>query len=125
MRLKQKYIAYFLLFLFSIMIGEKIIPHSHVEKENIILPDFSAEKHSEESDHEEGEILHSNFYQYSAFDYSFAHLASIIIDCIIEGKEDLFCSEIPSAYNIQPKALATQLFILHLYTSKSPPSFLV
>jgi len=111
------------LFLYLGQVAEKVIPHSHHEKEGIITLNFSDEKNHSDHEDENSEKLHSTFYQLNSVD--------LFLDCqyciqLFAYKEILAESVLKtyrSDYNILPKILSSILFVIHIYSSKAPPLF--
>ncbi len=120
MRPYPQHIALLLLAIILGLIAERSIPHSHVQVEGRVVPDFtqSEDTHNEE---QESEHLHASHYLGQ-------HLS---LDCTTEEihtlkHEDVLHIVLPEApihrdYNVLPKALNTLLRILHHYSSKAPP----
>ena len=122
MKGKVKNIAVLLLVLFLSVIAERMIPHSHVEKDNIVVADFSGNE--KDSHHkEEGEQLHSSNFQPTVYSFSFSQ--SFIISQLLSfcSDDEIIEEKHVENYNILPKVLNTLLFIIHTYSSKAPPVF--
>jgi hypothetical protein len=124
---KDKYIAFFLLILFCGIVVERIIPHSHIEKNGIVIPNFSQNKedghHNEE---ENSEKIHNSFYQLETFDSNLSCCYFSIQFFLYKNKEiqlELKNQLCKKNYNILPKILNSILFIIHLYSTKAPPFF--
>ena len=111
----------FLIIIVSITI-EKAIPHHHIEYDGLVLPVFSDDSSlSNEDEEEHEEEVHDNIYIRSNNFYCFNTYSSILLFIlsvdIHEYSPNISCSP----YNIQPKILSTILFIIHSFSSKSPP----
>ena len=125
MKLKKKSAVYLLLMLFLTLVGETIIPHTHVEKENMIVPDFSGNDNQNEThDDDDGETLHSSFFHWSDLGISLKPLQKTNIVWRFDDHNVIVKSLSLANYNILPKVLNSQLFVIHICSSKSPP-FLV
>lgn len=116
-------IAFYTFILFVLYFGqvlEKAIPHSHIEKSGLIIPDFSGENEDSSSE-DDCDSLHTTFYQLSnsaiSFDCSI-HIQLFIYSCL---DYSLINYSVKSDYNILPKVLNSILFIVHTYSSKAPP----
>lgn len=121
MRDKIKNITILLLILFLSVVAERMIPHSHIEKDSIIVADFS--DNEDKSHEEEAENIHSSNFQLSNFNFSFSQ--TFIITQFLNNSSDneIIEEQHIEDYNILPKILNTLLFIIHTYSSKAPPFF--
>jgi hypothetical protein len=121
---KNKYITFFLLILFCGIVIERIIPHSHIEKEGIVIPDFSKNKEDvHHNEDENSEKIHNSFYQLATFDNDVTCYFSIQLFLYQEIQLELKNQLCKKDYNILPKILNSILFIIHLYSAKAPPFF--
>lgn len=115
---RKRNIVVLLLCLFCGIIAERAIPHSHIEKDGIIVPDFSSKINKNSNDAEE---LHSMFYESVSFD-SIDIGTLCIISFLLFNTHVKFDKQICiNNYNILPKIINSILFIVHLYSSKAPP----
>ena len=103
-------------------IMEKMIPHSHDLKGDIITVDFSPPIHESSEDHNAAELLHSEFYQpvshiiIPILRHHFVPVGNLENNLIIE---EFFLDH----YNLLPKILQSHLLVVHLCSSKSPPLY--
>jgi hypothetical protein len=115
---RKRNLVVFLLCLFCGIIAERAIPHSHIEKDGILVPDFSSKINHYSHDAEE---LHSMYYESVSFDnldISTPCIVSFLLFDIYVQFDKQICI---NNYNILPKILSSILFIVHLYSSKAPP----
>lgn len=126
-------IAILLLMLFTSVIAEKAIPHHHVEKDGLLIADFSkrvepkqedqkpAEQKEDEHEAEE-ESFHSTYLPSELVIGFDVHV--VIVKQILSQNLTLPESRLQTnPYNILPKVLNSILYILHLYSAKAPPFF--
>jgi hypothetical protein len=122
MILRIKNIRLILFSLFLILQAERAIPHHHIEYEGKVIPDWIHDDHDSHPK-EEGDELHSSHYQLTVFNYQI-NLSQV--DLFHNENNRLELKEYNpyiEDYNILPKIFSSTLFIIHTYSSKSPPLF--
>ncbi len=118
---KRKHIAFLLILLFTSIIAERSIPHTHIEKQGIVLPDFFGNKQSDDLDEHDSEQLHANFY----FPEINANLSVELLQSdniiFVIGKESVPKQIKVNSYNILPKIHNSILTALMLFSPNAPP----
>jgi len=123
MKFKIKQIAFLLLLIFCSIIIEKIIPHSHKEIGEMVIPDFSTshDSTSNNNDKNEGESIHSNLYLISegnTLSSSIVSVLGLLWSNVI--KQSVPITLVTTSY-IRNKTTNLFLCIIRNYSSKSPP----
>jgi len=122
MKLYLKHISLLLLVLVLSLLAERAIPHSHVEKGDIVVPDFMTGDDHGTNDEDSGEEIHSSYFQDADFNCSFDLFYLI---CILgtDYSEKIAKQVFVRDFEILSKILNARLFVVHTFSSKSPPYF--